>query len=321
MDMGEAIFQGAGQAVHVAFVVMAHEPMQDGPLRKALIRVMESIKLDGDAQRAWLQQLRGEASGDIHFGGLTGAEIRAQCAMITEAVKSLPKPEMWAIQARCGFTEYDDVRNDEVSIQKLTASLEAAEKKVRSATERLKQARIEQETAREYHLKCESRITSPAEEESTRQRYYAACDGVRDLSGELQRAESSLRTAQIALERISGCQLICNGRPEGVKHERRFVFSDERIAAIKGLADYFKPQFSRIKPFALDCLMGRMYAKHSQVGITFRDLASTFGGNAMQYQRASHKLSNRLRELETMGLERLEARLIDHGVVLQKESA
>ena len=47
----EAIFESAGQAVHVAYLIMGQEPSGDAPFRKALIRAMESIQLGSDEQR------------------------------------------------------------------------------------------------------------------------------------------------------------------------------------------------------------------------------------------------------------------------------
>lgn len=110
MEAGEeAVFESVGQAVHVSFLIMAQEAKQDAPLRAALIRAMESVQLSG-RQRCWLDQLRGEQSGSINFGGLDGNEVRAQCAMVLQAVKHrLPKAEMWVLQAKYGQTDYEDV--------------------------------------------------------------------------------------------------------------------------------------------------------------------------------------------------------------------
>lgn len=112
VEMGleqQGIFENAGQAVHVAFLIMAQEPAGDAPFRKALIRAMESIRLD-DVQRGWLEQLRGTASGSVNFDGLRGTEIRAQCAMITQAVRTkLPVMERWVLEAKYGQVEFEDI--------------------------------------------------------------------------------------------------------------------------------------------------------------------------------------------------------------------
>ena len=116
LEMSEAVFATAGQAVHVAFVIMSQPAQQDAPLRKALIRAMESVKLPiyGN-ERDWLEQLRGQASGSVNFGGMDGNEVRAQCAMITQAVRTkLPLPEMWSLQAKFGETDVEDLDDSQL---------------------------------------------------------------------------------------------------------------------------------------------------------------------------------------------------------------
>jgi hypothetical protein len=222
----DAIFKNAGQAVHVAFLIMAQEATQDAPLRKAIIRVMESIKLEPN-QRHWLDQLRGGGNGSVNFSGLSSEEIRAQCAMITQAVKTkLPNVEMWVLQAKYGQTDFEDVDQGDR-------------------------------------------------------------------------------------------QLPATRAPRVV---RRFAFSAERIAAIKGLSDWFAPMFPRVKPLAIDCMLGRLYANHKKLDISLRDLAGQFGGNPMTYQRASHKMKNHLRKLEDLALARLECGFFEQGVVERIET-
>lgn len=97
----DAVFTSTGQALHVSFLVMAMEPRQDAPLRKALLQIMSSLDHLTATQTQWMKQLQGEASGAVNFAGLTGDEIRAQCAMVTQAVKGkLPAPERMVIHAR-----------------------------------------------------------------------------------------------------------------------------------------------------------------------------------------------------------------------------
>jgi hypothetical protein len=204
----QGIFQDAGQAVHVAFVVMGQEASQGTPFRAALLRVMEQSTLD-DGQRHWLDQLRGERAGTVNFDGLSTLDVRAQCALIAQAIRTrLPAPEMWVLQAKYGQTDFEDV------------------------------------------------------------------DG-----------------------------------------ERRFAFSAERIAAIQGLSEWIAPMFSRIKPLALDCMLGRMFANHRKIDISARDLAAQFGGNHTRYVRASFKMKNQLRILEDMAIARLEPYFVEHGLV------
>ena len=221
VDEEQAIFENAGQAIHVAFLVMSQPAMQDAPFRKALMRVMESVRLDNN-QRHWLDQLRGERSGAINFAGLSGGEVRAQCALITQAVKTnLPELERWVLQAKFGETQFEDVDH-----------------------------------------------------------------GDRQLPP-----------------------------TEGPRVTRRFAFSAERIAAIKGLSDYFSPMFPRIKPLAIDCMLGRMFANHKKIDISLRDLAGQFGGSAMKYMRASYVIKNHIRQVEERAIARLEPIFVQHGVI------
>jgi len=212
----EAIFENAGQAVFVAYKIMAEPAMQDSPFRKALIRAMESIYLS-PRQTAWLTALRGQKSETINFGGLQGADVRAQCVMVMQSLKSrLPAPEMWALQAKFGTVEHEDV--------------------------------------------------------------------------------------------------MCNDGNGQQSVRPRFAFSSERIAAIKGLSDWLSPSYPQIKPFAMDFVLGRIYAGHKMVDISSRDLAKTFGGNHTMYLRATRKIKAQLQELETRGLARLEEHFARQGV-------
>ncbi|XYJ11800.1 hypothetical protein ACSUZJ_07365 [Telluria sp. B2] len=222
----QGIFESAGQAVHVAFLVMAQEPSGDAPFRKALIRAMESIRLENNEQRHWLDQLRGERSGTVNFGGLRDTEIRAQCALITQAVRTkLPEVEQWVLQAKYGQVEYEDI----------------------------------------------------------------------DLGDR---------------------QLPPTEKP---RMQRRYAFSAERIAAIKGLSDWLAPMFRGIKPLAIDCMLGRMFANHKKIDISSRDLASQFGGNHTQYLRASRAMKEHLRKLEGKAMERLEPIFLEQGVTMLSE--
>lgn len=106
----EPIFRDVGQALHVAYLIMSVEAQQDSPFRKALIRVMSDVTLS-EAQNDWLIQLRGESSSTVNFGGLSSNDVRAQCALITLAVRSkLPNTEMWALQAKFGHMETEGAK-------------------------------------------------------------------------------------------------------------------------------------------------------------------------------------------------------------------
>lgn len=224
LEANEAVFATAGQAVHVAFLIMAQEAQQDAPLRKALIRIMESVNLSTGNQRNWLEQLRGSPSGSVNFGGLDAYDVRAQCALITLAVRTrLPAPEMWALQAKFGQTDFEDIE-----------------------------------------------------------------------MGQMPR---------------DGQLPVC-GKPR-----RRYAFSAERIAAIKGLSDWMAPSFPRIAPLALDCMIGKIYANHRKLEISFRDLEKSFGGARMTYARAYKMICSHLRKLEQLAINRLSPHFFEQGLI------
>lgn len=315
----EAIFGSTGQAVHVAFMVMSQPAMQDAPLRKALIRALESIHLEG-GQREWLDQLRGTPSESVNFGGLSGDEVRAQCVMITQAVKQLPDAEMWTLQAKYGYVEFEDVTDGDLTGQQLLDALSRATADVDAAREKMRQARLALDAARDQHLAYQGRVAPAAVETSVKETYYAARDDVRDAGAALAQAESVARQVQIAVDRVKGCTVTDGSGPAAGQSGRRFAFSAERIDAIKGLSDWFRPILPRIKPLAIDCMLGRLFANHKKVGISFQDIADSFGGNSKLYQRASFKMQNHLRQLEQLALQHLEQRLVKDGVALPTES-
>jgi len=112
--MSGAIFQTTGQALHVSYMILSQEARQNGALRKAILQIMSQLDTLTARQRDWMNQLIGEPSGTVNFGGLSADEVRAQCAMVTQAVKDhLPAPEMWAIHARFIPTEFEDMGRDE----------------------------------------------------------------------------------------------------------------------------------------------------------------------------------------------------------------
>jgi hypothetical protein len=320
----EPIFEDAGQAVHVAFLVMAQPARQDAPFRKALMRSMESINLSKE-QRHWLDQLRGEASGRVNFAGLDMNEVRAQCVMITQAVATkLPDPERWVLLAKYGGIEFEDIAADDPGSNQVLAALERATKGVQSAQEKMQQARRELDTARDHYLAMQQRIMPPGVLESAQEQYHAARDAVRDVGGEVVRTESAERAAKIALERLGACSLVENGpralskKGKGGKLEepsRRYAFPAERVAAIDGLARWFAPMFPRMKPLAICCMLGRMFARHKKIDISARDLEAQFGGSYRTYLRAAMKMKNHVRQLEDNAIERLGPYLAEHGVI------
>lgn len=112
--MSEAVFQTTGQALHVSYLIMSVEAKQKAATREVLMRLIESVELPSARLRAWYKELQGQASGTVNFGGLTGDEVRAQCAMVTSWVKHhLPEPEMHVIHARFIPTETEEIGRDD----------------------------------------------------------------------------------------------------------------------------------------------------------------------------------------------------------------
>jgi len=103
-----AIFESTGQAVHVAYTIMAQPAQQDSMLRKSLVRILDSMSNLSPRLSAWLGQLRGEKSGSVNFEGLSSYDVRAQCTLIILAVRTrLPDPEKWALQAKYAHTDIE----------------------------------------------------------------------------------------------------------------------------------------------------------------------------------------------------------------------
>jgi hypothetical protein len=293
----QAIFENAGQAVHVAFLIMAQEATQDAPLRMALIRIMESINLVDSKQRHWLDQLRGAGGGGtVNFSGLSSGDIRAQCAMITQAVKTkLPAIEMWVLQAKYGQTDFEDVYGDEGGDPDLADALQLAKDHVRLARD----------------------AVTLAEQTAVRTGEWPRGDALIKARTSMTFADRKEQAAQVAYDRTVACRMVDNGPPPKsaeANSRRRYAFAPERIAAIQGLSDWFAPMFPRIKPLAVDCMLGRIFANHKKIDISSRDLATQFGGNHTGYLRASFKMKNHLRKLEENAIARLEPLFVEQGV-------
>ena len=324
----DAIFANVGQAVHVAFLVMSQPAMQQAPFRKALIRAMESIKLEG-YQREWLDQLRGAPSDDVNFGGLTGEEVRAQCVLIKQAVAHLPDAERWTLEAKYGYIEFEIATPGEIEARNVANALARANAEVIIGRNALRLAREELEAARTSYQQVRGRIASPDVEDSAHYRYEAARGSVKDVSVAVHAAEATARQIQIIVDSAKGVNILSGSRPPAKGEERRFAFSAERSAAIQGLSNWMRPIFPDISPWALDCLLGRVMLprpsknQHSQqkASITLRGLAESFGGNPMTYQRATTKMQGHLRQLEEKAIERLSLRLIHDGIAVAKECA
>jgi hypothetical protein len=102
--MTNAVFSDTRQALHVSFLILSTDPRAKNAFRTALIRILEMQPRLTDRQQTWLDQLIGDASeSTVNFGGLSGDDVRAQCAAVVSAVTSkLPELEQWALFARFG---------------------------------------------------------------------------------------------------------------------------------------------------------------------------------------------------------------------------
>ena len=101
-----AIFQSTEQALHVSFLILSVPAMGENKFRQFLIQVLEQAPNLTKRQEVWLEQLRGERSGTVDFGGLSQMEVRGQCAMIVAAARDrLPSTESAALLARFGIGE------------------------------------------------------------------------------------------------------------------------------------------------------------------------------------------------------------------------
>lgn len=116
--MIDAIFESTGQALHVSFLIMSVEARQKNAFREVLMRIIESVELPSARLKAWYRELQGtRGSGSVNFQGLDPYEVRAQCAMVTQAVKDhLPAPEMHVIHARYIPTMVTDGSEDKKKI-------------------------------------------------------------------------------------------------------------------------------------------------------------------------------------------------------------
>lgn len=105
------------------------------------------------------------------------------------------------------------------------------------------------------------------------------------------------------------------GRDLEGKPIKRFYFSQERVDAIKWLSDWLKPNFTAVKPLAMDFLVAKAFAEHSKTAISFRDLAASFGDNHMVYARAFKKVKAMLKDLENLAISRLTPHFEETGLI------
>lgn len=278
-----AIFESVGQALHVSFLIMANEAQQEAPLRKALMRMLESLDLS-EGQNDWLQQLRGEKIGTVNFGGLSSNEVRAQCALVVSAVASkLPDPEKWCIQAKFGQM----------------ASLSS------DATDRQREAARYVQLMRD---KLEG-MNGFIDERTTYLVGLGADDAERVL---IQKAiEEAIRRAQDYSDKLQKAEvgLASVGAPA------RLPMSMQRIIAIQGLSTWLAPSYSSIAPMAIDCLLAKVFCNHDGSKISVRDLEASFGTSKSTFQRAYDSIKKTAKTLELQACARLEPYFVEQGIV------
>lgn len=66
--------------------------------------------------------------------------------------------------------------------------------------------------------------------------------------------------------------------------------------------------------------MGKAFANHERLAVSFRDMAQSFGGNHMTYARAYPKIRDKLRELEAVAVSRLDRYFAEMGLVATEET-
>jgi hypothetical protein len=117
----DAVFETAGQALYVSYLVMAHEARQGTPLRNAILRIMDDLQHPTKRQQEWMDQLRGDkGSSTVNFDGLSPDEVRGQCAMVTQAVKDhLTSIERSVIEARYIPVAEEDLIRDGQRVRRM----------------------------------------------------------------------------------------------------------------------------------------------------------------------------------------------------------
>ncbi|CAE6838679.1 hypothetical protein [Paraburkholderia nemoris] len=99
----DAIFESTEQALHVSFLILSVPAMGENKFRQFLMQVLEQAPSLSKRQQLWLEQLKGQKSDTVNFGGLNQLEVRGQCAMIVAAVRDrLPSTERGALLSRFG---------------------------------------------------------------------------------------------------------------------------------------------------------------------------------------------------------------------------
>ncbi|CAG9173134.1 hypothetical protein CURE108131_20950 [Cupriavidus respiraculi] len=101
---------------------------------------------------------------------------------------------------------------------------------------------------------------------------------------------------------------------------KRYFYSRDRLEAIRQLARWLPEGLCPVTGLALDMLTARVFADGEKLAISFRDMATAFGGNHMTYARAYPKLRARLIELEKVAVGRLTPYFERTGLIEAEES-
>ncbi|MBP0634888.1 hypothetical protein [Cupriavidus sp. AcVe19-6a] len=105
IDRGDWIFRDTGVALFVSFRMEYLQVREENQFLKMLVRVMEELDELTPRQAAWLEQLRGEPSENVNFGGLSQLEVRGQCELIRDAAyHRLPQHLYGVVCARFGLS-------------------------------------------------------------------------------------------------------------------------------------------------------------------------------------------------------------------------
>lgn len=108
---------------------------------------------------------------------------------------------------------------------------------------------------------------------------------------------------------------------EGEARGKRFFYSRERVESIQHLSRWLPAGMCTVTGLARDMLTARVYADGEKLAISFRDMATAFGGNHMTYARAYPKVRAQLVELERVAIGRLAPYFERTGLVEPEESA
>lgn len=100
--------------------------------------------------------------------------------------------------------------------------------------------------------------------------------------------------------------------PDGTRSMR---FTQDRIEAVRALVRWLAPNFRETPRAALAFLVARHVGECKGVRPTLQQIADSFGSSPATLHRAGKKISDRLRELENMGIARLEAPFAEHGLI------